>query len=236
MLPGKFSCLALDAVGTVLRPQPAAAVAYHRVGQEFGARLSVEEAARRLRAAYLAEEGHDLGSGLLRTDEDREHARWRRIVHSVFAELPETARNACFERLFGHFARADAWQLYDDARQLLQAATALGMPVVLASNFDRRLLAVCRGLRLDEQLRGCVVSSLVGYRKPHQRFFDALVETCRCPADRVLYVGDSYVNDLLGARAAGLTAVLVDRSDRFQKECPGWTVSSLTTLLECLHD
>ena len=56
----------------------------------------------------------------------------------------------------------------------------------------------------------CVVSSLVGWRKPAPQFFAALVEAAGCQSHQVLYVGDDKRNDLDGATAAGLRAVLLD--------------------------
>jgi putative hydrolase of the HAD superfamily len=55
-----------------------------------------------------------------------------------------------------------------------------------------------------------VISSLVGWRKPAPQFFDALVAAAECDRDQLLYVGDDERNDLDGATAAGLRAVLLD--------------------------
>ena len=59
-----------------------------------------------------------------------------------------------------------------------------------------------------------VISSEVGWRKPAPEFFAALCRSAGVPAECVLYVGDDPANDYAGAEAAGLRAVLLDRTGR----------------------
>ena len=59
--------------------------------------------------------------------------------------------------------------------------------------------------------RPVLVSSQVGYRKPHPRFFEAIRSALGSEAGRILYVGDDPRNDMTPARAVGLEAVLLDR-------------------------
>jgi putative hydrolase of the HAD superfamily len=49
----------------------------------------------------------------------------------------------------------------------------------------------------------------------------------------VLYVGDSVEHDVMGARAAGMSAVLLDRASRYESQQP--KVRSLVQLLELLN-
>ncbi len=48
--------------------------------------------------------------------------------------------------------------------------------------------------------------------KPHRELFDKALEVSGCNADEVLHIGDSYGSDVLGARAAGIRPVLVQRT------------------------
>jgi putative hydrolase of the HAD superfamily len=58
---------------------------------------------------------------------------------------------------------------------------------------------------------GCWVSDTMGYRKPDPRAFAPALAAAGCAASACLYVGDSLVNDIAGANAAGLRSVLVQR-------------------------
>ena len=80
-----------------------------------------------------------------------------------------------------------------------------GLPVRIASNFDGRLRAVAAGLpELAGFVDTLIISSEVGYRKPHPAFYAAACASLGLPTDRVLSVGDDPENDVLGAERAGL--------------------------------
>jgi len=55
-------------------------------------------------------------------------------------------------------------------------------------------------------------------------------------ADYTVHIGDSYIHDVLGARAVGITPILLDRVQRLQgHEVDCLLVHSLTELLELLE-
>jgi HAD superfamily hydrolase (TIGR01549 family) len=84
--------------------------------------------------------------------------------------------------------------------------------LVLASNYvgqwARRIL-VSNGWH--SYFHGSVVSSDCGFRKPSRQFFLELLNTSGASPSEVLMIGDSVVNDVYGARAAGLRSVVLDR-------------------------
>jgi putative hydrolase of the HAD superfamily len=144
------------------------------------------------------------------TDEEIERRRWRRIVRAVLPELPDPER--AFAELWGHFARPGAWRCYPDVGPAVRALAGAGLAVRIASNFDARLRGVVGGLPEVSGLGGAlVISSEVGYRKPHPAFYRAACESLGLPPERVLFVGDDLENDVLGPTRAGLRAVLIDR-------------------------
>ncbi len=55
-----------------------------------------------------------------------------------------------------------------------------------------------------------VDSGVIGVAKPDPAIFDPVVEALQTPPEEMLYVGDTYQSDVLGARAAGLQVVQLD--------------------------
>ena len=207
-------CVALDAVGTLIEATPPVADVYAEVGRRHGSGLDRDEVDRRLSAAFAAcsKSDHEAGAGGLVTSEELEWSRWRWVVGEVFPELEATGTvERCFEELFDHFGRASAWRCYDDVQATVSRIEQLGLGMVIASNFDRRLHSVCAGWPVLQAAQAVVVSSEVGCRKPGRGFFEALVAACGCRAEEVLMVGDDRVNDFEGALSSGLQAVHVDR-------------------------
>ena len=66
----------------------------------------------------------------------------------------------------------------------------------------------------DAGLRGhfahVIDSAIVGAEKPDPRIFEHALEAAGASAERTLHVGDLYSVDVVGARAAGVHAVLLD--------------------------
>ena len=86
----------------------------------------------------------------------------------------------------------------------------LGVKLAVVSNSDgsaERSIAEA-GLRPYFDL--VVDSEIVGFEKPDPRIFTHAIERLGCDPARTLHVGDMYFADVVGARNAGLRAVLLD--------------------------
>jgi putative hydrolase of the HAD superfamily len=200
-----------DAVGTLIYPEPPAPAVYAAVGRRFGSRLDEATIRTRFRAAFRRQEEADYARNL-RTDEPREFARWRAIVREVLDDVVDAEK--CFQELYAHFARADAWRCEPQTAEVLAELAARGHVLGIASNFDHRLRGLVENMPALKPVRRLVISSEIGYRKPSRLFFTAMcVYTVTMP-EQILYVGDDPVNDYAGARAAGLQAVLLDPDER----------------------
>jgi putative hydrolase of the HAD superfamily len=196
-----------DAVGTVLFPADPVAATYRTVAARHGADLDEATIRGRLLNAFMGEERADEAANW-RTDEARERERWRRIVTSTLAEVPDA--DACFAGLWDHFRSPDAWVVHRDLPDVLSELARRGLPTGLASNFDARLLQLVAATpELAGLAERCFVSSLVGWRKPSGQFFAELVKREGCRPEEILLVGDDLRNDYHGARAAGLGAVMI---------------------------
>lgn len=206
---GLVAAVVFDAVGTLIDPRPSVAEAYAMAAQRQGVRLELREVRARFREAFGRDES-DEARGPMSTDERVEHRRWRRIVSAVLPEVPDPGR--AFEELWEHFARASAWRCFDDAGPAVLELKRAGIEVVVGSNFDNRLRSVLSGLEpLSGLADSAIISSEVGYRKPHECFYRTVCERLGMEPERIVFVGDDPLNDLEGPRQAGLKSILVDR-------------------------
>jgi putative hydrolase of the HAD superfamily len=217
-----------DAVGTLIHPQPAAPAVYAAIGARFGSRLDAGLIAQRFRTAFANEEALDRAEGL-QTSEAREVLRWRRIVAAVLDDTSD--REGCFQELFTHFSRPQAWRCEPGTAAVLRQLGERGSMLGIASNYDSRLRSVAAGLDALTPARHLVISSEVGWRKPAPAFFEALCRTAGMRAEEILFVGDDRTNDFDGARAFGLPAVLFDPRSR-ERDLSGPRIACLEQLLE----
>lgn len=70
--------------------------------------------------------------------------------------------------------------------------------------------------------------------KPRAELFRLAMHTTGLKAENLLHVGDSYQNDVVGARAAGLSAVWLNRTGKTAPDDTVRTVKTLTELLPLL--
>ena len=99
--------------------------------------------------------------------------------------------------------------LYPDARPCLAELRERGFKVMIAGNQPREAEAAIHALELPVDF----VASSAGWgvSKPDPRFFENVVAAVDVPPAEIAYVGDRVDNDVLPARAAGMTAVFLRR-------------------------
>ncbi|MEO6068607.1 MAG: HAD-IA family hydrolase [Gemmatimonadota bacterium] len=84
----------------------------------------------------------------------------------------------------------------------------IGLGVV--SNSDGRVAEALEAVGLAEYFTVVVDSKLAGFEKPDPRIFLPALEALEVGPAESLYVGDLYEVDVVGARRAGMAAVLLD--------------------------
>lgn len=101
--------------------------------------------------------------------------------------------------------------------------------IAVISNSDGRIDAVLGRCGICDCFASITDSGLVGHEKPHPEIFATALRAMKAdPADS-LYVGDVYSVDYIGARNAGMDAVLFDVSGAYRgRELP--RVESLAEL------
>ena len=103
------------------------------------------------------------------------------------------------------------FEAFDDARPALARARQAGARVIVVSNWDVSLPDVLQRVGLAPLLDGVLTSAAIGVRKPDPAIFAAALGLAAVDANACRHVGDSLTEDVAGARAAGIEAVLLDR-------------------------
>ncbi|HXF97336.1 MAG TPA: HAD family hydrolase [Gaiellaceae bacterium] len=193
---------------TLFRPGPELGPeGYRRIGERHGLALDPARYAD-ARAAAIEKLQHER---TLVHDEEIWVAFTEQIVLGMGGE-PGAAR-ACAEEMVREWERHENFTLYEDALPVLDELRAHGLKIGLVSNGQRDLEAFAAH-------HGLVVDALVGSRshgriKPHPSIFVAALEALGVGPAEAAMVGDSYEDDVEGARALGMRAILVDRDGRY---------------------
>jgi putative hydrolase of the HAD superfamily len=205
----------LDALGTLVELEP----------PWIGLRPTVpaEVSDERLEAALRAEMAYY-----------REHAHEGRDEASL-ADLRQRCAALVSEQLdveitADELVAAIRFDAYDDAAPALRELRSDGLRLVAVSNWDCSLPDVLARVGLGELLDGVVSSAVAGHRKPDPAIFAPALELAGVEPEEALHVGDTRDEDVEGARAAGIRALLIDR------EGDGGDISSLAEIRQHLRD
>ncbi|SFI26716.1 HAD family hydrolase [Planctomicrobium piriforme] len=192
-------CVAFDAVGTLIHAEPSVSQAYQQVARKYGADVPLPV----LRERFLQSMSSRPMSA--QTSEATELAFWQATVQDVIGTV--TDPEACFQELYDHFGDPHSWRLDPDGAAALATLAKQGIQVCIASNFDERLQRVVNGMPELGVVSQVLISSQVGWRKPHPRFFEALQQAVNVPPSQILMVGDDVNLDVVPARQLGMQAL-----------------------------
>jgi len=100
---------------------------------------------------------------------------------------------------------------YADVVPCLDQLKTMGVRVAVVSNWDYSLHRVLGMFGLHERFELVLASLEEGVEKPDPRLFEICLDRLGVSPDRALHVGDDPIDDLGGATAAGMRALLIDR-------------------------
>lgn len=201
---GPPRALLLDALGTLVElPPPAPALREELAAA--GAKVRESEAAWAIGAeiafyrAHMHHAGNAEGLASLRE-------RCTKVLRDA---LPAHAQRV--DDLQGILLRSLRFRPYPEVPETLARWRADGLRLVVVSNWDVSLHEVLEATGLRPLLDGVVVSAEEQLAKPDARLFARGLAVAEVEPAEAWHVGDTYEEDVAGARAAGIEPVLVVR-------------------------
>ncbi|MBE0475977.1 MAG: HAD-IA family hydrolase [Coriobacteriia bacterium] len=114
-------------------------------------------------------------------------------------------------RVYDTFGDPARWRPYADVLPAFERLGGRGVRLGVISNWDRRLGTLLDGLGFGAHVEAVVSSAEVGLHKPDPRIFELACMRLGVEPRRAAHVGDHHYADVLGATAAGMRPVLIDR-------------------------
>jgi putative hydrolase of the HAD superfamily len=218
-----------DAVGTLIETREGVGEIYSRVASEFGFEADPRILQKNFAHSFQSQPPLAFPSG---TPEavliELEKGWWRNLVKAVFDDPGSFPRfDEFFDEIFERFRGREFWRVYDDVTLALTDLKRRGLKLGVISNFDSRLYDVLRACGLDHFFDSVHISTRVGKAKPNPAIFQAALNHHAVVARQAWHVGDSLREDVEGAIAAGVNAVLLDRGNRFAENAPATRITSL---------
>ncbi|HZD87355.1 MAG TPA: HAD family hydrolase [Gaiellaceae bacterium] len=220
-----LKAILFDVDFTLARPGPELGPqGYVRAGERHGLILdpSRYEAAR------------DLALGDLRRHPELEHDDeiWFRFTERIVRGMGGDDPSAydCAVEITRGWERHENFELYDDVPATLSSLRAAGCRIGLVSNSARDVGEFARHHGLD--VDAGISSFHHGWTKPHESIFRAVLDLLGVEPPEAAMVGDTIGDDVEGALAVGMRAVLLDRAGRHPEFEP--RIRSLGELLPAL--
>jgi HAD superfamily hydrolase (TIGR01549 family) len=139
---------------------------------------------------------------------------WHRFTEEIFVGMggPGEIASDCATEIEQGWEVSENFELYEDALSVLEELRAAQLRLGLVSNGIRDLREFVTHHRLD--VDAIVGSRAHGYVKPHPTIFQSALQQLGVEPAHAVMVGDSLEEDIEGARALGMRAILIDREER----------------------
>jgi len=218
------------------------------------------EASRRKLHSALAAEGFDVTQDKFLEAYIVAHEKYRKVRYEQYREVTnavwvsealqnlgfnvtaeDTRLNAALNVFFQDFI--DSLQLRQGAKPLLRQAQTR-CKVGLISNFTHApvIYKSLRKIGINGFFNAVVVSEENGWRKPSGKIFEDALKRLGVGAEEAVYLGDSPLEDIKGAKDAGLKTVFVASQFNSIKDLhssglkPDWVASDLKAVSHCLDE
>ena len=204
----ELKAVLFDVDFTLVRPGPELGPeGYVRAGERHGLTLD----------ASLYDEARNAALQKLKRHPELEHDEtiWYAFTERVVIGMggaPPGSRALAVEITHG-WERHEYFELYEDTLPVLAELRDAGLRVGLVSNSARDVHAFARHHRLE--IDAGITSFSHGKTKPHASIFRAVLDLLEVSPDAAAMVGDTVEDDIEGARALGMHAILLDRLGRY---------------------
>lgn len=225
-----------DAGRTLVRPRPEAPELWDFLARQLNVELARERTMPDVGHFFYARGGQD-GLGSYDSDE-RTRSFWSAYYAQALldtgVDLPREALLSAGDALYDWYQIPEQWEPYPEVLETLARVHEHGLSQGVVSDWGTDLVPILHAHDVTRHLDFVVASAAIGAAKPHPDIFHFALARAGLAAREVLYVGDSYVSDVLGARAVGIAPVLIDREGKAPAvDCP--VISSLLEVLDLIE-
>jgi putative hydrolase of the HAD superfamily len=135
-------------------------------------------------------------------------------LRNVVPDLPREEIASAGGALYDWYKEPAQWTPFPETIAALRAARSRGLIQGVVSDWGSDLLPILHAHEITLLMDFVVASAVVGSSKPHREIFLYALDRAGVRAAETVYVGDSYLADVLGSRAAGLHPILIDREGK----------------------
>ena len=202
--------LSLDAGGVLVFPN------FERISETF-ARYGIEVSPDALQSADpYGRFAVDTADRVAATNDADRGSMHFRIMFERAGVPPDAPVQGVLDELWAYHTEHNLWEYVPpDVIPSLERLAATGVTLAIGSNANGIIHRVFERAGLRRYFSVICDSHVEGVEKPDRRFFEILVARAGGRPETTLHLGDLYHVDVVGARGAGLQAMLLDPHDLY---------------------
>jgi putative hydrolase of the HAD superfamily len=212
-----------DFFNTLARYEPTREDTYVAICREFGIQTDAKEIARSLPAADKFWRDQNRLSAIDNRSKEDQMIFWAQYITMVLQGTGTKIDTKTALAIMGRMRQFNwEFKVFDDSISTLKTVKQRGLITGLISNVGKDLEETYQKLGIQPYLDFIVTSFEVGCDKPNPEIFQAALKKAKARPEEVIYVGDQYDQDVLGAQGVGIKAVLIDRRSWYKDiaDCP----------------
>lgn len=238
--PQAIRTVFFDAGFTLVRPYPSILEICQQVCQNLSLHITVEQ----LRGQAEAAKDFFLRQSRINrhtwSDEQAIAEFWTgyymTLLRPLIAEHDETRLYQLARAINEEFEKHTRWEVYPDVYKTLERLRANNYSLGIISDWGIALGPILREHHLTQYFDCVLISAVTRHAKPSPMLYELALQRANAIPDYSIHIGDSYIQDVLGARAVGITPVLLDRANRLtEQNVDCLLVHSLDELLDLLE-
>jgi putative hydrolase of the HAD superfamily len=228
----RFDAVFFDVGNTLIRPEPSVAAVCAEILHDAGHDRTLAEIDPLLPAVDEYYEDRYRADDSFWASDDGAADVWLGMYTLLCRRLriPEAEALVLAGRVYDAFGSPGRWSPFPDVVPAFERLVAAGVKVGVISNWDSRLASILDGLGMGRFVDTVVCSAVEGLHKPDPRIFEVACSRTGVRPGRSAHIGDHVYSDVVGARSAGMTPVLIDRHGAVARR--GSAVACIDTLDE----
>ncbi len=238
--PQSIRTVFFDAGFTLLRPYPSTPEICLQVCKQLDLHIHLEQVLQQMQEAEAYFFRQTQLNRRLWAEEQTITDFWIgyyiQLLRPFVEEHDEARLYQLAERINEEFSLHTSWEIYPDVIKTLETLKAHGYTLGVISDWGGDLGPILQKLHLTPYFDCLLISAVTRHAKPAPQLYELALQRANAISDYSLHVGDMYVNDVLGARAVGITPVLLDRTRKLQESTVDCLlIHSLDELLDLLE-
>jgi HAD superfamily hydrolase (TIGR01549 family) len=238
--PQAFRTIFFDAGLTLLYPHPSISEICLQICQRLDVQVDLAQIQAQMK---LAEDYYFRQMRVNRhtwADEQAINEFWigyyMQILRPFVAIQNETHLHELASGINDEFDKHTSWRIFSDVHSTLTTLRAHGYSLGIISDWGISLAPILRHHHLITYFDCLIISAATRSAKPSPQLYETALQRANAIPDYTLHIGDSYINDIIGARTVGITPILLDRAQRYSAlnvDC--LVIHSLTDVLDLLE-